>query len=82
VGHVTTRFEQKYEHDILILKKSDTVDWIHKCVVYSIQQNSVNATCVGPDRCQIIEYFRLSDGTYTELSSYRFSTAPVLGLYN
>jgi len=58
VSHMTTGFEQKYEHDILIKKKKDDkVDWILKRVVYSIQINSVNPTRVGPGRCQIIKYF-------------------------
>jgi hypothetical protein len=36
-----------------------------------IQQNSINLTCTGPDRCQITKYSRLRDGTCTDLSCYR-----------
>ena len=50
------------------------MNWILKGVVYSIQQNSVNPTRIEPGRCQIIKYFRLSVGTYTELISYKFAT--------
>jgi hypothetical protein len=31
-------------------------------------QNSVNMTCMGLDRCQIMKYSGLSDNTYTDLS--------------
>ena len=34
-----------------------------------VQQNSVNLTYVGPDRCPITEYFRLSDDTHMDLNS-------------
>jgi hypothetical protein len=37
---------------------------------WHICQNSVNLTCIGLDRCQIIEYSRLSNCTYTDLSSF------------
>ena len=37
---------------------------------YLKQRNSMNPTHSGLERCQIIEYSRLSHGTYTELSSY------------
>jgi len=37
-----------------------------------MHQNSVNPTCCGSDRCQIIECFRLSDGTYTDLCCFFF----------
>lgn len=37
-----------------------------------IQQNSINPTHVGPHKCQIIKYSGLSDGIYTDLSSYRW----------
>lgn len=33
-------------------------------------QDSVNLTCIGLDRCQITEYSILSNGTYTDLSSF------------
>jgi hypothetical protein len=57
MNFMTTGFEQKYEHDILIQKKKrgNKVDRILKCVVYSIRQNSVNPTHIGPGRCQIIK---------------------------
>ena len=37
----------------------------------NIQQNSVNPICRGLEMCKIIKYSGLSDGTYTDLSSYR-----------
>ena len=37
--------------------------------IYS--KNSIYLTHTGPDRCQIVEYSRLSDGTYTDPSCYR-----------
>jgi len=37
-----------------------------------VQQNSANPTRTGPNRYRIIEHFGLSDGTYTDLSSYRY----------
>jgi hypothetical protein len=37
---------------------------------WHICQNSVNLTCIGLDRRQIIEYSRLSNGTYIDLSSF------------
>jgi len=50
---------------------------------WHIYQNSVNVTCIRLDRCQNIEYSRLSNGTYTDLSSFSnfFVTAPKSGLY-
>jgi len=50
---------------------------------WHICQNSVNVTCIELDRCQNIEYSRLSNGTYTDLSSFSnfFVTAPTSGLY-
>jgi len=33
-----------------------------------IPQNSICLTCMGPNMCQIVEYSRLSDGTYTDPS--------------
>ena len=33
--------------------------------------NSINLTGMGADRCRIIQYYGLSDGTYTAISSYR-----------
>lgn len=48
---------------------------------WHICQNSVSVTCVGLDRCQNIEYSRLSNGTYTDLSSFSnfFVTASTSG---
>jgi len=40
-------------------------------IAKNIQQNSVNPTCTGLEMCKIIEHSELSDGTYTDLSSYR-----------
>ena len=37
---------------------------------WHICQNSINLTCIGLDRCQIIEYPILSNGTYTNLISF------------
>jgi hypothetical protein len=37
---------------------------------WHICQNSVNLTCIGLGRCQIIEYSGLSNGTYTDISSF------------
>jgi len=37
------------------------IDW------YQVQQNSVNPTHMGQDRCWIIEYSLLSDSTCTDL---------------
>jgi hypothetical protein len=53
-------------------------------IIKKVQQNSVNLTCIGPDRCQIIGYSKLSDSTYTNLSCYVqfFVTAPILVLHN
>jgi len=39
-----------------------------KCLRNCIQQNSLNRTHMGLDRCWIIEYSGLSDGTYIDLS--------------
>jgi hypothetical protein len=36
-----------------------------------VQQNTINPTYTGLDRCQIIEYFGLLCGTLTDTSSYR-----------
>ena len=36
--------------------------------VILIQQNSIYLTCMGPNMCQIVEYSRLWDGTYTDPS--------------
>jgi len=36
-----------------------------------IQQNSINPTSTGLDKCQDIEYSALSDSSCTDLSSYR-----------
>jgi len=36
-----------------------------------MQQNSINPTSTGPDRCQIIKYSGLSDGNYSDLNSYK-----------
>lgn len=35
-----------------------------------LQQNSINLKLMRPDRCHILEYSRISDSTYTDLSSY------------
>ena len=41
-------------------------------VLWSILwQNSINSACMGPTRCQIIGYCRLSGTTFADLSSYR-----------
>jgi hypothetical protein len=37
---------------------------------WHICENSVNLSGIGLDRCQIIEYSRLSNSTYTDLSSF------------
>jgi hypothetical protein len=37
----------------------------------NIQQNSINPTCMGLDKCQIMEYSELSDDTYTDKSCHR-----------
>ena len=39
-------------------------DWMVRIIEY-------NPPPMGPDRCRIIKYFRLSDSTYTDPSSYR-----------
>jgi hypothetical protein len=46
--------------------------------------NSINPTGMGADRCRIIEYYGLSDGTSIATSSYRqlFVTAHILESYN
>lgn len=38
---------------------------------FYVEQTSINVACMGPDRCWVIEYSWLSEGTYTDLSSYR-----------
>jgi hypothetical protein len=37
-----------------------------------IPQNSINLTCMGTDRCQIVKYSSLSDTSYTDIASYRY----------
>jgi len=49
-------------------------------ILFNIQKNSGNRTHTGIDRCQIIEYSWLSDGTYTDPSSYRVLFVTVLYL--
>lgn len=39
--------------------------------VMRIQENSTNSACMRPDRCWIIEYFRLPDSSYTDLLFHR-----------
>jgi len=41
-------------------------DFIYTEGVEKLHQNSVNLTCMGPDRCRIIKYSALSGSTYTE----------------
>lgn len=52
--------------------------------VITVQQNSINLTCMGLDRFWITENLRLSDGAYIDLSYHRkfFVTAPIAGLQN
>ena len=56
--------------DLLYKKKMLHIAWICKLVLKmdNVQQNSVNPTCMGPDRCQTTEYFGLSGGI---ISYYR-----------
>jgi len=51
---------QKIQHSLI---QEALGEW-HLC------QNSDNLICIGLDRCQIIEYSRLSNGTYSDLSSF------------
>jgi len=36
------------------------------CIDVYVQKNSLTLTCTGLDRCQIIEYSRLSDSAHTK----------------
>jgi len=63
---------------ISIWNKSSTIHSSYNShflnILYGIkilQQNSINRTCMGLDMYQIIEYSRLSDNTYPDLSSHR-----------
>jgi hypothetical protein len=40
-------------------------------LIFLMQWNYFNLTCMWLGRCQIIDYSRISDGTYTDVSSYR-----------
>ena len=45
--------------------------------------HSVNLTCMGLERCQIIRHSILSDSTYTDIKFFEVIViAPVLGLHN
>jgi hypothetical protein len=46
-------------------------DCMMLCCNSNVQQNSINPTHLGTDRCRIIEYSRLSDETYTDIRYYR-----------
>jgi hypothetical protein len=39
-----------------------------------LQQISINLSCMGPHKRQIIQYFRSSNGTYTDLVQTRWET--------
>jgi len=56
----------------LLIQCDFTVVYTHTychTLIY-IQQNSINLTCMGLDKCQIIKYSRLSYSTHSDLSSY------------
>jgi hypothetical protein len=63
-----------------------TMLYVATLILFSLQteQKPIILTHTKPKRCQIIDYFVLSNGTYSVLSSYRqfFVTAPILGLYD
>jgi len=57
----------------LLQRLQDNEIFIHLSPLHTsinIQQNSFNLNSTGPDMCSNIEYNVLSDGTYTDLSSY------------
>ena len=51
----------------------DTSLWLFKFAFFldEVQQTSVYMTGMGPLRCQIIEYFRFTDSTHSDLSFCR-----------
>ena len=42
-----------------------------------MQQNSIKSTCMAPDRCPLIEYSRLPDGTYNDQPLTEMSTSDI-----
>ena len=62
----------QYNFTSLNVVHSDCKIFAVMCLTYTVsfsalQQNSIILTRMGPHKCQIIEYFRSSNGTYSDL---------------
>jgi hypothetical protein len=72
--HCTTKISYIQRAFFLSQRLQENEISIHLSPLHSstyIQQNSVNLTHTGPDRCRIIEYSGLSYSSCTDLISYR-----------
>jgi hypothetical protein len=62
--------ESKLHHEEIRSRLKSSYFFYH-IIQIKIQQNSIDTTEMGPKRCKIVQYSKLSDGIYNNPNSYR-----------